>query len=932
MRWLFSADWQTEWENIDVCRQAWAQVLGVCRERRLEGVAFLGDLKRAYNPIDTRVTQFWMDTIDQAVRGYNLEVILLLGNHDRVGMYTDAQNWFPVLRHAGARVYDHIYSGALSCLPYTTQHGLWKKRAAKLAATATKDKVLLFHQELDGAYYNISKVRAESKFQAEDLHYKKYLYCLGGHIHRRQEVRENVFYVGSPFATDWGEVNQKKGFYVLEGEKLEFIPSVIPGWYDPDWPGFRPPKSWKGARVRIRVPVEMGKDFTKTLDMARMDAERRYSGAEIYAVPKVVAGKQETITVSSEDPDEKKVQSYVEQTLPKELRVDKSRVTTYLLYKLAKASGGRLLRRGAKIDFVSGFGKQVLCYPEVKLNYAQAGLVLVTGKNMDWPGGKSNGAGKSSLLSLLPIALFGTTFKGQKYDGWAMRGTKEKAIVILRFRDYKGREICIKRSRKPSALQLIVDGIDQSSGLGAAAGKDGTQGLIEQITGFTWTTLANSVYIDQHAVSTFLTGTARERKQVLERLQNLERFTAAHDLVKADLAGVEERLRDLDDDLLFFGNEQKDAKETLDGLPQEAKVKTEAAYKLYLQAKATHAKRQKAVDATKAEHSTTLSELLHTQKSMCHQQSIAKRAVDNGNAALQHLTTEVTARHVLQGHSNCPTCGMVIGQKTLALVLAGLIAKKNVAKQNVAERMKEHEEITEKVDGIDQRIASLERQRDTQIVSLEDAQVKQDFAEEAWKEWQKHEVHEKGLRQRWLRKLHKSKSRAVAAENAVASYERDKVFLQYATQAFSRDGLPAFLNEQLCPVLNRAADAYSEMFCDRHIQVQFSVKDGDFDISVINAHGGEAIEDQSAGEQKMAALITVFALREAAPQCNVLILDEPGDSLDPQNARAFASAIRRLKNRFGSIYLTSHNPNILGELSGEKVITIEKKNRVARLT
>src|SRR5712675_323670 len=155
MRFLFTADFQTEFENLDLCSRAWSQMLDVCRERKLTGVAFLGDLKRAYNPVDVRVTQFWSDLIDQAARGYHLDVVLLLGNHDRVGMYADAQNWFPVLKRAGAIVADTARSielrndGKLACLPFTTQHGLWRKRSEQLAKNAASDKILLFHQELD---------------------------------------------------------------------------------------------------------------------------------------------------------------------------------------------------------------------------------------------------------------------------------------------------------------------------------------------------------------------------------------------------------------------------------------------------------------------------------------------------------------------------------------------------------------------------------------------------------------------------------------------------------------------------------------------------------------------------------------------------------------------------------------------------------------
>jgi len=156
--------------------------------------------------------------------------------------------------------------------------------------------------------------------------------------------------------------------------------------------------------------------------------------------------------------------------------------------------------------------------------------------------------------------------------------------------------------------------------------------------------------------------------------------------------------------------------------------------------------------------------------------------------------------------------------------------------------------------------------------------------------------------------------------------------LLYAEKVFARNGLPAYLNAQICPELNRAAELYSEKFAQKEIQVVFGVdEEGRMDVQVVNAHGGEGVLDQSEGELKVASLITSFACRAAAPKTNLLILDEPGDGLDPTSARQFARGLLAVGDKFGTILCVTHNENILSELDGSKRILVVKENRVSRV-
>lgn len=168
-------------------------------------------------------------------------------------------------------------------------------------------------------------------------------------------------------------------------------------------------------------------------------------------------------------------------------------------------------------------------------------------------------------------------------------------------------------------------------------------------------------------------------------------------------------------------------------------------------------------------------------------------------------------------------------------------------------------------------------------------------------------------------------------QSVIGELDGEKDFYAYCEKAMSRDGIPAFLNALMCPAMNVAAEYYSELFCDKAIQVRFEIENGDFVPKIMNATGGEDIADQSDGEKAVAGNIASFALRDVAPKCNLLVLDEPGAGLDPDSARQFARALRQLTGKFDSIFVITHNVHIAQELGEENRLLVVKERGVSRL-
>jgi DNA repair exonuclease SbcCD ATPase subunit len=178
----------------------------------------------------------------------------------------------------------------------------------------------------------------------------------------------------------------------------------------------------------------------------------------------------------------------------------------------------------------------------------------------------------------------------------------------------------------------------------------------------------------------------------------------------------------------------------------------------------------------------------------------------------------------------------------------------------------------------------------------------------------------------------KSKTKEMGiARRAKEDAGNESVFLSFAVDAFGKGGVPAALMAEACPVLNAAADYYSDLICDGQISVAFRLEGDDIAVSVSNRWGGEGVDDQSCGETRTASLIVSLALRETSAPCNLLIADEPGDGLDELGAARLAQSLAEVADRFGCLYVISHNPNILAELEDYPQIVVEKSSGISKV-
>ena len=914
MKILFTADWQAAVTNLDRCHLALDQILDIVAGAKVDYVVHLGDTKEAFALVDVRVNNFLIEAT-KAILAY-CPLFVLQGNHDLLAPRDGVPSGLPVMAAAGAVVIDTPSYQKLPGEVYLTFVPYIRNAAALLKAFSEpgmpidwrakgKTRIFAFHAEVSGC-----KQRLYRKGHGPKLPDGFDLY-VGGHIHHQQEFVPNAWYVGSPFCCDWGEANEDKGYLLVEIDKgkvkVKAIPSEIPRWFDPDVPNYHPPKSWKGCQVRVRVPVS--KDPNRELAAARTKLTSKYPGATLHVLPTFTTYVTPTM-MDTEGSDAQWIEDYLNRLTPP-TGITREQVAACLLEALP--GGGTLGLQ--KLTFENVHAQNVLCFKQCELPLNRSGLTLVTGRNEDWGTHRSNGAGKSSLLGLPLLALFGQTPKEQKHDAWARDNTADPAEVLVNFKLADGRCVSVLRGRNPSTLVYHVDGKDLTMG-----DSNATQRAIEALTGLTWEVLTSSLYIGQQEVNAAF-GTDKERKELFSRLLGLERFLEAQKVMRKRLlrwqkvaASTDEEITTLHSLAEEIQKDVVDLERQLSSLP-EADPQAVTAAQQKKQTSEAAIRRLRAVNAD------------WTNKAEKLTQRITELATVGGGLTtnLARIREQLTQTSKIR--QRCPMCGTSVTGESLQEHTQELKAEQLRLEGELSSYKTDRDVVTAK------RLKFLtDRQlNDGEIANLEHTirAAEMELLQHNLLTTKRASLDEARLQKK--DRIQELTAKRAIHELARTAYLADRQFLEFCISVVGRDGLPAYLCSVVTPQLNAAAQRFSEAFTDGEISVEFVVNAGDIDVDVHNLHGGKTIKDQSMGESRMAGLIVAFAFRDVLVPHNILILDEPGEGLDSENAKAFARGLGSVVERFGTVFLTTHNPAILSELEPNFHLEVVKTNGVSEV-
>ncbi len=169
----------------------------------------------------------------------DIEMHCIIGNHDVYYRNTNYVNSLRELFSGDIKIYEHpevVKFGSLDIafLPWVNKEN--KEESVDFIKTAASP-MLIGHLELDG--YEVMRGIKFQSISGNGMNhtlFNRYEKVLSGHFHCRQE-RNNIYYMGTQYQITFADLQETKGFHVLDTEtrEIEFIENPHKMFYHIDY-------------------------------------------------------------------------------------------------------------------------------------------------------------------------------------------------------------------------------------------------------------------------------------------------------------------------------------------------------------------------------------------------------------------------------------------------------------------------------------------------------------------------------------------------------------------------------------------------------------------------------------------------------------------------------------------------------------------------
>ena len=203
----------TDWHNYAIEWANWFK--DDCKRRNIKDLIFCGDWHHNRSEISVNTLQISADILD-ILSDFN--IIAITGNHDMYYKHrTDVNSLSIFKKRKNVTILNdpetiEAFDRTITFCPWNTN-----------IKDVPKSDILFGHFEIETFKMNSYKV-CEDGLKVKDLLIKSNL-VISGHFHTRhlkKFSRGTVLYVGNPFQMDFGDVDNTKGYYVLNLDDMEY--------------------------------------------------------------------------------------------------------------------------------------------------------------------------------------------------------------------------------------------------------------------------------------------------------------------------------------------------------------------------------------------------------------------------------------------------------------------------------------------------------------------------------------------------------------------------------------------------------------------------------------------------------------------------------------------------------------------------------------
>lgn len=522
---------------------------------------------------------------------------------------------------------------------------------------------------------------------------------------------------------------------------------------------------------------------------------------------------------------------------------------------------------------------------------------------------KSNGSGKSSIVSAVCDALYGT------FTDEDIHNDKDEMELGIKFKSDKEYTVIRKVKRGKTGSIFIKEGADGDCIKYAV--KTGQQ-IINRILGADYTIFKNTSYFQQRDLDSFSKLTPKEAKTVVINLLQLDIYNKYEKAAK-------ERGREVQEEATELKISIRNAEESLE---EELQKKPEQVYK-----KADLFEEQAKLEDIK--FSKQLSKFLANSKKAIvfywqseYEKQYEKVSELNAEiSAIGKRLSKLESLHKNEEDKYCPTCECLLEREDLLNIINNLKQEAKPFEEALRKNKIILTKIKDQLAAIDKVDIEVSTEYDESQILSEIAKIK-----EALKAVEKDKKRIKNLQDK-ITEYTKELSKKNAAVEQYSQLQK----------AFGRNGIQAYVIENVIPEIQMTANDILKGL-DTHIRIslnsQKELKKGGtaetLDISVITEYGERPYSKYSGGEKtlidfSLRMALSVILARRSNCQIQTLILDEVFGELDSVNKRMVSKALRYISKKFNfkKILVISHSEEL--QESFDNVIRVKFDGKVSHI-
>ncbi len=536
-----------------------------------------------------------------------------------------------------------------------------------------------------------------------------------------------------------------------------------------------------------------------------------------------------------------------------------------------------------------------------------------------------SGAGKSSLLSIPKLLLYGKTEddKGKPISvneisnwvngkGWIQGEIESDNDLYV-----------VERTFSPSSLIVYKNGeqIDR-------AGKKDMQNIIdtEILKGMSYHIFTNLMTLSLNGGKSFISMTPSDKREIIDKIFSLEIINKVYEYIKRDKKEI--------------GNAINIANSQINTINSNIKLSEQKLVDLKTQVETFNAEKISELEKSIKEYNERLLKLDNLYKEQVEQKQNAEKKSKDAYVAVQNAYADVFQNKMnvnsieekikLFSQSKCPTCGTPFTGDSFDMLRESLQIELINANQKRDDSEKFYNDLVQykadidtiisnfsnNINKINDKKINLEKEKQSVVTSLN--HINQNM--------------KGGLEYNAIEQIiEENKKTKKEVESDIINSNSKMSILDIMDKLYSSDGIKRIMMQDNLPLLN--ADI-AKTLQDIHFPYQLEFDDN-FDSHIKYLGKDVKAPNLSTGEHKKIDAAVVCALliflKRRYPQVNLVCLDETVSSLDYESSSNVIAKLKELAKEMNiHIFIVSHTQ--LNESLFDKKITVTKNSGFSEIT